>query len=119
MHRAWSWTHENLQESTKVEMQKMHPHVRRLEEGLEKVCTDSKKRFKFKAYSPNEKFMAKDGLYVNTMKKMLTHNYTFKVLGNSNTCRKMELQSTNGVIEFMQDHAEKWTPPAPNGQIQS
>lgn len=96
------------QEKQRLERKKKQPKIK-------------SKRLRSKHVMPMKKFMAKGGIYEQQMKKMLLHKYLVKVMGKLHTTssRNAEFEFTEGLLQFLRDHAEKWQPRAPNGQIQS
>ena len=79
-----------------------------------------KKKLRSKHVMPMKEFMAPGGMYEKQLKKMLYHKAHVKLLGKMHMIpsRKQEAESKN-CVEFQRDHAERYTPVAPNGQIQS
>lgn len=67
-----------------------------------------------------KEFMAPGGMYEKQMKKMLYHKAHVKLLGKMHMLRHRQKEAALlDAVEFQRDHAEKYTPAAPNGQIQS
>ena len=65
--------------------------------------------------------MACDGPFETQLKKMLKHKNHVKLLSKMHTIqtREKEAEQSPGTVSFLRDHAEKFQPPAPDGQIQS
>ena len=80
-----------------------------------------KKRLRCRRTVPLKSFMARGGPFETQMKKMLKHKNHVKLLSKMHTVstRETEADETPGTVSFLRDHAEKFQPPAPDGQIQS